>query len=200
MAIRDTKVVAFEGAHGSGKTTLVHATVGLFRSRHINATDVPESARSSPFFQSALIYGRETIDEWAELHLLGDQIATEQVRARTSELLVTDRTVLNVASYWRVRMPEQALISGGLFSSTRSFAISYSRRVYDLVFLLTDNFLHLTDGFRETDERFRRKVQEQLELDLAELGIDLVRIPSGLDLPEKLQLVSEAIDACGLVK
>jgi thymidylate kinase len=49
MPIRDTRVVAIEGTHASGKTTLVHALVSRYRENGIHVTCTGEPARSSPF-------------------------------------------------------------------------------------------------------------------------------------------------------
>lgn len=192
MAIRSAKIVAIEGTHGSGKTTLVHSAVGYFRAMGINACDVPESARLSPFFESALLYDGPSIDKWAELHLIGDQIANEQARARVSDLLFIDRTVLNAASYWMVRFPACDDI---LFQRTREFLLEYARAVYDMVFFLRDTYPSSTDDLRETDETFRRDVELRLHVDLNEAGVKVIEVPKGIEIGDRLKFIADSIKA-----
>lgn len=199
LAIRTTPVVAIEGAHGSGKTTLTHSVVATLRAQGVDATDVPESARLSPFFEAAFLYNGYLLDEWAELHLLGDQIAAEQVRARNCGLLVADRTVLNVISYWKVRFPNNILMERGVFLAARKFLLAYCRNVYDVIFLSDDSYSNSTDPIRETDEDFRCAVKAQIDEDLAELDVDMVRIPKGLSTGERSFFICEAIEAHGLL-
>lgn len=196
-------MVAIEGVHGSGKTTLVHSAVGYFRAKGINATDVPESARSSPLFEAALLYDGPAIDEWAELHLLGDQIANEQLKAHNAELVISDRAVLNVASYWRVRFSHCEPITGGVFSAARKFLLEYCRSVYDVVFLLTDDYGEPSDRLRESDQHFRRAVALQIEEDLAELaalGTDVVHVPRGASHATRLRFVSDTLKGLRLLE
>jgi thymidylate kinase len=45
MAIRDTTIVAVEGTHATGKTTLVHALTAHYRLRSVNVVCSGEPAR-----------------------------------------------------------------------------------------------------------------------------------------------------------
>jgi hypothetical protein len=160
---------------------------------------VPESARDSPFFESALLYGGPPIDEWAELHILGDQIAAEQLRARNAEILFVDRTLINVVSYWAVRFGHENR-KPDLFAATRTFVLEYCRAVYDLIFLLSDRYENPCDHLRETDQVFRRRVEEQLDADLSELGTDVVRMPTLMNTADKVAFISNALTAHGLLE
>jgi len=66
VPIRDCTVIAVEGTHASGKTTLVHALVSYYRERGIHATCVDEPARSSPFMEDIVLRGQGTFDVIAE--------------------------------------------------------------------------------------------------------------------------------------
>jgi nicotinamide riboside kinase len=195
VAIRGCGVVAIEGAHGSGKSTLVSSAVGHFRAIGVNASGVSERARDSPFFEAALVYGGPPIDEAAELHILGEQIAAEQVQAMRSKLLIVDRSLMNVPSYWTVRFASQDLTRNLLYTDMRTFVESYCQHIYDLVFLVSDHYVDPADELRETDESFRVAVASQLESDLAVMRDRVVRVPKGLAPMERLTFVTDSISS-----
>ncbi|WP_433227551.1 hypothetical protein [Actinomadura formosensis] len=54
MPIRNCAVIAVEGPHASGKTTLVHALTSHYREQGIHVTATGEAARHSPFMHHPL--------------------------------------------------------------------------------------------------------------------------------------------------
>lgn len=57
MPARDCRLVAVEGTHASGKTTLVHALVAHYRAEGVLAGCSEEPARTSPFMEDIVIHG-----------------------------------------------------------------------------------------------------------------------------------------------
>ena len=49
--LRDTVVLAVEGTHASGKTTLTHALAAHYREHGMHVAAVDEPARHSPFIE-----------------------------------------------------------------------------------------------------------------------------------------------------
>ncbi len=56
--LRDCVVIAVEGTHASGKTTLAHALAAHYRERGIHAATVEEPARHSPFVEEIVVHGK----------------------------------------------------------------------------------------------------------------------------------------------
>lgn len=200
MTIGRTAVVAIEGPHGSGKTTLMHAAVAHLRAKGVSAVDVPESARSSPFFQAAFLYDGPAIDEWAELHLLGDQISAELQRSRLADVIIVDRTVANVSAYWKVRFPDGSPQMKDLFAAADRFIQEYAQQVYDLVLILSDDFSQERDELRDSDPGFRQLVERQLRIDLEPLGKTVVLVPRGLSQAGRVAFLDKEMTIKGLLR
>ena len=60
--LRDCIVIAIEGTHASGKTTLTHALAAYYRERGIHVATVEEPARHSPFIEEIVVHGKGTFD------------------------------------------------------------------------------------------------------------------------------------------
>ena len=56
--LRDCVVIAVEGTHASGKTTLTHALAAHYRERGIHVATVEEPARHSPFIEEIVVHGK----------------------------------------------------------------------------------------------------------------------------------------------
>jgi hypothetical protein len=86
MALRAAKLVAFDGTHASGKTTLIYAVAGLLRGQGVQVTTLDEPARSSPFVDDVVIHRAGDFDMLLELDILQrtSPIACEQLAITTS--------------------------------------------------------------------------------------------------------------------
>src|SRR5690242_18457176 len=82
MPIRDCKVIAVEGTHASGKTTLMHALTGYYRERGVHATCIDEPARSSPFMEEIVLHGKGEFDLITELDTFAQQLSSQLRAAR----------------------------------------------------------------------------------------------------------------------
>ena len=80
VAVRDCLLVAIEGTHASGKTTLIHALVAHYRARGVLVDCTGEPARTSPLIEEIVIHGRGSFDLPTEVDLFAAQL-TEQLRA-----------------------------------------------------------------------------------------------------------------------
>jgi thymidylate kinase len=56
--LRDCVVLAIEGTHASGKTTLAHALTAYYREHGIHVAVVEEPARHSPFIEEIVVHGK----------------------------------------------------------------------------------------------------------------------------------------------
>ncbi len=62
MSLRGCTVIAIEGTHAAGKTTLVHALAAAYGLRGVHVGTVEDPARSSPLIDEIVIQGRGDFD------------------------------------------------------------------------------------------------------------------------------------------
>ena len=75
--LRDCVVLAIEGAHASGKTTLAYGLAAYYRECGIHVGVVEEPARSSPFIEEIVVHGRGTFDLETEVDLFAAQLSAD---------------------------------------------------------------------------------------------------------------------------
>jgi thymidylate kinase len=200
MAIRQTRIIAVEGAHGTGKSTLVHALAAHYKSRDVHATALAEVARQSPFVEDVVIHGSGGFDISAELHLFGSQIAHEQSLARHHELVICDKTIANVLGYSLLLLQS----AGEPFVRDMVAAMEVLCRIYakqyDLVFYVSDLYElgRTNDPFRPREAGFQQQADEFIRRACRTIGLNLLEIPAGLSLVDKVAWVVERADAIGL--
>jgi nicotinamide riboside kinase len=196
MPIRDCRVVAIEGTHASGKTTLVHALVSHYRERGVHVTCTGEPARTSPFMEEIVLHGKGTFDVVAELDTLGAQITTQLRTARHHALLITDKTLVNVVAYARLLLPPEntPVVQAMLHLCQATVGL------YDAVFYATDTF-----NPRQAGDQFRNKVaDQQAQVDMAlrdtaeQAGLTLTDIPRRLSTAERVAWISARLDEMDL--
>lgn len=196
MPIRDCRVIAVEGTHASGKTTLVHALVSHYRERGVHVTCTGEPARTSPFMEEIVLHGKGTFEVVAELDALGAQITTQLRAARHHTLLVTDKTLINVVAYARLLLPpSDAPVVEAMLQLCRATA-----SLYDAVFYASDTFDPQQPG-----DRFRDKVadqQTQVDTTLRDTadhaGLALIDIPQRLSTTERVTWISARLAEMGV--
>lgn len=99
VAIRDCTLIAVEGTHASGKTTLAHALVAQYRERGFHAGTTGEAARTNPFIEDVVLRGHGAFDLAAEVDLFASQLSAELRSARSLAMLIADGTLANVLAY-----------------------------------------------------------------------------------------------------
>jgi thymidylate kinase len=62
VSLRGCVLVAIEGTHASGKTTLVHALTAHYRARGVLVNCTGEPARTSPFIEEIVVHGKGVFD------------------------------------------------------------------------------------------------------------------------------------------
>jgi predicted ATPase len=197
LPIRDCTVIAVEGTHASGKTTLVHALVSHYRERGVHVTSVDESARTSPFIEEIVVHGRGNFDLVAELDVFGSQLSSQVRAARHHSALVTDKSPINVVAYARLLLPRHddpvvdAMLQ--LCVATASF--------YDAVLYTSDTFdpRQPSDKFRSRVGDRQADVDEALRDTARAAGLKLIDIPRGLTTAERVRWASAHLATIGLL-
>ena len=62
MAIMNCTLIAIEGTHCTGKSTLVHAITAYYKSHNVHAASFTEVARASAFVEQVVIHGKGCFD------------------------------------------------------------------------------------------------------------------------------------------
>ncbi len=101
--LRDCVVLAIEGTHASGKTTLTHALAAYYREQGIHVATVEEPARHSPFIEEIVVHGKGQFDLETEVDLFAAQLSAQLRAARQHTMIIGDKTIANVMAYaWLV--------------------------------------------------------------------------------------------------
>jgi hypothetical protein len=196
MPIRDCIVVAVEGTHASGKTTLMHALTSYYRERGLHANCIGEAARNSPFIEEIVLHGKGEFDLVAELDTFAQQF-TDQLRAAGHyDLLITDKTPLNVVAYARLLLPEKD-----------SSVVDAMLQLCTATTTLYDAVLYTSDAYdpRQPGDAWRAKVapqQAQVDRILRELAaqaaMTLIDIPQGFTTMKRVRWTSARLASLGL--
>ena len=192
------KVVAIEGSHGTGKTTLAHGVAATLSAKGYPVTMVGEVVRSSSWFQEALLRGDGTLEVDGFIHLFADQLRQEMEATIQSAFAVLDRTVLSCLGYWnlRVRSPRR---TGQIREALEQVARLHAAR-YDVLVYSRDMY-PLEDGqdvFRETDETFRMRSDRAIRACISRIGLRPIDIPRGFGVGEKIEWVVGRLDGTGI--
>jgi nicotinamide riboside kinase len=194
------RLVGIEGTHGTGKTTLAHALAARLKREHRNAGYAGETARESPFLEAAVVHGTGFMDVSAELHIFASQVAREQVLARHLEVLLCDKTVVNVLAYARLLLTDPDPTTARLLAAMHDFCRAYAT-LYDAVLLVADrhDLGRTRDPYRPLDPALREAAEAELVRVCGELGLPLARVPPGLGLEGQVEWVLEHLDRAGLL-
>jgi predicted ATPase len=200
MALRDCVVIAVEGTHASGKTTLVHALTAAYRQRGVHVTCTDEVARNSPFIEEIVIHDRGTFDLATEVDLFAAQLTSQLRASRHHALLICDKTGVNVLAYARLVLEappgsQDAEVVAAMGIFCRAWA-----PVYDAVFYCPDHYAAEQGGdpFRAKVIDLQDATDRMLRDACAEAGISLIELPAGLAVDERVRRVMAAVDSLGL--
>jgi nicotinamide riboside kinase len=196
MSIRDCIVIAVEGTHASGKTTLIHALTSYYREQGVHATCTGEPARSSPFMEEIVLHGVGEFDLIAELDAFAQQLTSQLRAARHHGLLIADKTPLNVVAYARLLLPAQ---DRPVVDAMLQLCIATST-LYDAVLYTSDTYSPNQPG----DAWCAKVADQQAQVDrilrglAAQAGIALIDVPRGLTTTERVSWTSARLERMGL--
>ena len=102
VALRHAKLLAFDGTHASGKTTLIYAVAASLRGQGVHVTTLGEPARTSPFVDDVVIHQAGDFDMALELDIFAAHIMNSLRAARSHEVVLCDKTPTNVLAYCKM--------------------------------------------------------------------------------------------------
>ena len=196
--LRDCVVLAIEGTHASGKTTLVHGLAAHYRERGIHVATVEEPARGSPFIEEIVVHGKGRFDVGCEADLFAAQLSAQLRAARQHTMIICDKTIANVLAYAWLVLPgsREAAVLQAMEGFCRAWASTY-----DAVFCCCDQFSQHQAG-----DPYRAKVLElQPAADrvvrsmCATVGQRITDIPPGMTIAGRIQWITTRITKLGLI-
>jgi predicted ATPase len=194
--MRDCTVLAVEGTHASGKTTLTHALAAHYRERGIHVTTVEEPARHSPFIEETVVHGRGQFDLETEADLFGAQLSAQLRAARQHTMIICDKTIANVLAYARLVLTappgsREAAVLNAMEAFCRAWAPAY-----DIVFYCCDNY-----GQEQPGDPYRSRVLDLqpaadrvVRQTCAATGQRIIDIPPGMTTAERVGWIAGRVD------
>ena len=193
--LRDCVVIAVEGTHASGKTTLTHALAAHYREAGIHVATVEEPARHSPFVGEIVVHDKGQFDLEAEVDLFAAQLSAQLRAARQHTMIICDKTIANVLAYARIALeaPPRSHAAATLDAMT-VFCRAWAG-AYDAVFYCCDRFSQHQQG-----EPHRTKMLDLqfaanrvVRSTCASVGQKVIDIPPGMTTDERVRWVADRL-------
>ena len=159
--------VAFTGAHGTGKTTLIRrllpkiSFLGRVRSCREAPRLIINQIGDNDFFQ------RSNNTPVRQMLIFLEHLVEERRQGQNTDALIIDRTLVDHLSYTSVLFPE--IETSSEFRVCKNIAFE-SLGEYDLLFKLPIEFPVVGDGIREADPEFQKKIDQAINRFLKEAG------------------------------
>lgn len=199
MPIRDCAVIAIDGTHASGKTTLIHALTAHYRRQGINVAAMSEPARSSPFIEEIVIHEHGTFDLAAEVDVFATHLQYQLRTARNHQLLIADKTVVNVLAYARMLLDiTPDTIDAVVLDAMETFCRAWAP-TYDLVFFTHDQYGQPSDPFRDRVADLQDTAATVLRELYQQLEIAVLDIPLGYETDQRVEWIAQRVTAAGVV-
>lgn len=164
----ERRIIAYSGAHGTGKTTAVYRHATDLKMRQTGSVGVIlETARMCPYPILSARNDKPSMD--AQIWIFSRQMQEEMRAAQIYDVVVSDRTILDCIAYTAAAgMHELAF-------AMREVARHYAPMAYQCVYFMSvvDHDYCVDDGFRSQDLEFRREVEWALLSLYDEMGIEV---------------------------
>lgn len=194
MPIRGCVLVAVEGTHASGKTTLVHGLVAHYRAQGVLVDCTGEPARTSPFVEQIVIHGQGEFDLACEVDLFAAQLTMQLRAARHQQLLICDKTIMNVLAYARLVLgPPSGSHAADVLEAMSTFCRAWAP-VYDAVIYCPDRYQQPGDPFRTKISHLQDDTASAVRTACTGSGVQLLDMPAGLDPASRVQWAASRVD------
>jgi hypothetical protein len=162
---------AIIGTHNIGKTTLCHDVVSRLSRKGIRASFAAEASRTSRRL-SAGIRGIDT-----QLDLFANTLANELEASRQSDLVICDRSLIDVLAYTDELGDPRTSYERLLMDAMKIFANNYVLS-YRLLFKPSWIFpvSNSEDPLRIGGEQFQRKIDERIEYHIKRVSAPVLRL------------------------
>lgn len=198
--LRDCVVVAIEGSHASGKTTLTHALAAYYREIGIHVAIVEEPARQSPFVEEIVVHGKGEFDLECEVDLFGAQLSAQLRAARQHAMIICDKTVANVLAYARILLdPPPGSRSAVTLDAMETFCRAWAGS-YDAVFYCSDRFnqAQARDPYRAKVLGLQASADRVVHSTCANIGQRIIEIPLNMSTTERVEWIAGRLAELGI--
>lgn len=170
--------VAFSGAHGTGKTTLLTRVAHLLGdSRGVRICkevprDIIATIGDTNFFRA----GQNT--PLRQMLILLQQVVDEQISATDWRVMLLDRTLVDHLAYTLDLFPD--LGDGPEFRILRRIVMKWVRDI-DIVFKLPIEFDIVGDGVRGQDKEFQVRIDRRIDELYLQSGVQPILIAGDIE-------------------
>jgi predicted ATPase len=198
--LRDCVVLAIEGTHASGKTTLTHALAAYYREHGIHVGTVEEPARHSPFIEEIVVHGKGQFDLETEADLFAAQLSAQLRAARQHTMIIADKTIANVLAYAQLVLdtPPRSR-EAAVLEAMKVFCEAWAG-TYDAVFYCCDRF-----GQHQAGDPYRAQVLDlQPAADrwvrsmCATVGQRVIDIPPNMTTSQRVDWIAARVTKLGI--
>ena len=198
--LRDCVVIAVEGTHASGKTTLTHALAAHYRERGIHVATVEEPARHSPFIEEIVVHGKGQFDLETEVDLFAAQLSAQLRAARQHTMLICDKTIANVLAYAQIMLetPPHSRAAVTL-DAMNTFCRAWAG-TYDAVLYCCDRFSQhqYGDPYRAKVLDLQSAADRVVRSTCASTGHKVIDIPPGMTTTERVRWIAARLTRLGI--
>lgn len=198
MTIRDCRVIAIDGTHASGKTTLIHALAAHYRRQGINVAAMGEPARTSPFMEEIVLHGRRGFDLAAEVDVFAAHLQLQLRTARNHQLLIADKTIINVLAYAHMLLDvAPGSLDAAVLDAMEAFCRAWAP-TYDVVFFTQDHYHQPSDNFRDKVASLQHRAATTLRQLYDDLNVVVIDVPRGLETAQRVEWITQRVTHSGL--
>ena len=200
--LRDCVILAVEGTHASGKTTLTHALAAHYREQGIHVATVEEPARHSPFIEEIVVHGKGTFDLETEVDLFGAMLSAQLRAARQHTMIIADKTIANVMAYaWIVLQAPPGSREAAVLDAMRLFCQAWAG-TYDAVFYCVDRFDQHQKGdpYRAKVLDLQTAADRVVRSTCATVGQRVIDIPPNMTTDERVGWIASRVSKLGITR
>ena len=199
---RDCVVLAIEGTHASGKTTLTHALAAYYRERGVHVATVEEPARNSPFIEEIVVHGRGGFDLETEVDLLAAQLSAQLRAARQHPMIICDKTIANVLAYtWLVLETPPHSRAAAALAAMEQFCRAWAG-VYDAVFYCCDHYSQHQPGdpYRAKVLDLQPAADRVVRANCGTVGQRVIDIPPSMTTAQRVDSIARRVTKLRIIK
>ena len=200
--LRDCVMIAIEGTHASGKTTLTHALAAHYREQGIHVATVEEPARHSPFIEEIVVHGKGVFDLETEVDLFGAMLSAQLRTARQHTMIIADKTIANVMAYaWIVLQAPPGSREAAVLDAMRLFCQAWAG-TYDAVFYCVDRFDQHQKGdpYRAKVLDLQTAADRVVRSTCATVGQRVIDIPPNMTTDERVGWIASRVSKLGITR
>lgn len=200
--LRDSIVLAVEGTHASGKTTLTHALAAYYRERGVHVATVEEPARHSPFIEEIVVHGKGSFDLETEVDLFAAQLSAQLRAARQHPMIICDKTIANVLAYaWLVLETPPRSRAAATLAAMEAFCRAWAG-VYDAVFYCCDHYSQHQPGdpYRAKVLDLQPAADRVVRATCGTVGQRVIDIPPNMTTAQRVDWIAQKVARLRIIK